>query len=74
MRFHLIHVDSEPRSDEQEEVYVLTPGANKAAIAVPIDALPAFLPLLAESLDGLPELLCPDCGEPIVDHDGGVAA
>jgi len=70
VRFHLIHVHDESRSDDHEEVVVLTPGAAKTAIAVPIGALPAFMPLLAEGVAGLPPFRCPDCGELIADHDG----
>ena len=74
MSFHLIHVDDDVRSDEHEEAYVLMPGAAKTAIAVPIDALPGFMPVLAESVNGLPAQRCPDCGEPISDHGGDAAA
>jgi hypothetical protein len=70
MRFHLIHVFDELRNDEHEEVFVITPGGEKTAMAVPIGALPAFMPLLAQGVDGLPAPRCPDCGELISDHDG----
>lgn len=65
MRFHLIHVDSEPRADAGEEAYVVTPGTARTAIAVPIDALPDFLPILSEALEDLPGQRCPCCGEAI---------
>ena len=71
MFFHLIHIDTTPRTDPGEEAYVITPGTSKTAMAVPLDALPAFLPMLAEALDDLPPLCCPQCGEPA--HDVGDA-
>ena len=45
MHFVLMNLDDEPSADE--EVYLLTPGdPSKTAIAVPLDALPRFLPVL----------------------------
>lgn len=67
MRFHLMHIEDELRPiDGDEEVYLLTPGTGKTALAVPLDAIPKVLDLLAESLDGVPAQLCEHCGEPLV--------
>jgi hypothetical protein len=74
VRFHLIHAADELRNDEREEVLVITPGGARTALAVPIGALPGFMALLAEGVDGLPAPRCPDCGELVADHDGRVDA
>ena len=46
MVFCVIHLDDAPCRDADEEVYVIVPDGSKTAIAVPLDALPRFLPLL----------------------------
>jgi hypothetical protein len=49
----------------EEEVFVVVPGAAKTAIAVPLDALARFLPLLEQAVgrDAWPQ--CPECGAAI---------
>jgi hypothetical protein len=59
MQFSLIHLAEAPR--EGEEVFVVVPGGTKTAMAVPLDALPQFLPLLAQAAEGLPPPCCPAC-------------
>ncbi len=63
MRFALLHLDEVPGPDE--EVVVVVPGGPKAAFCVPLDALPAFLPLLAEGAEALPQPCCPACAAPL---------
>ena len=59
MCFALMHLSDEPAVDE--EAYVFVPDTTKTVIAVPLDALPAFLPLLAQALDGSGPVCCPTC-------------
>jgi hypothetical protein len=59
MRFALMHLDDVPRDDD--EVVVIVPGGPKTAFCVPLGALPAFLPLLADGAETLPEARCPVC-------------
>jgi len=59
VRFSLINLDDEDRSDE---VFVVVPDGPKAVIAVPLRALPLFLPLLARAWPDLPEPCCAACG------------
>jgi hypothetical protein len=67
MRFHLMHIGNRTRPmGEDEEVYVFTPGTGKAAVAVPLDAVPKLLDLLGETFDGIPEQVCEHCGEPLL--------
>ena len=61
MRFCLIHVDDEDLGPE-ETAMVVVPGAGKTALEVPLDALPQFLPLLAEATADLPAPICRGCG------------
>jgi hypothetical protein len=62
-----MHMDEAVRPfNEGEEVYVLTPGGDRTALAVPLDAIPKVLELLAESLDGIPEQVCEHCGSELV--------
>lgn len=57
-----MNLDDEPSADE--EVYLLTPGdPSKTAIAVPLDALPRFLPVLERARSGLPPACCPACSD-----------
>lgn len=65
MHFCAIHLDDDGAPPGDEEVYVVVPGGTKTAMAVPLDALPAFLPLLEQAVGatGLPA--CPDCGAAI---------
>lgn len=59
MQFSLIHLAEVPC--EGEEAFVVVPGGTKTAIAVPLDALPQFLPLLAQAAGELPPPRCPAC-------------
>jgi hypothetical protein len=59
MQFSLIHLAELPSEDE--EVFVVVPGGTKTVIAVPLDALAQFLPLLARAAAGLPPPRCPAC-------------
>jgi hypothetical protein len=59
MQFSLIHLAEVPSEDE--EVFVVVPGGAKTAIAIPLDALPQFLPLLAQAAGELPPPRCPTC-------------
>ncbi len=64
MRFSLMHVD-----EDSDEVVLLVPdAAEPTAVCVPLDALPAFLPLLAEATADLPEQCCPACGDLLPGH------
>jgi hypothetical protein len=59
MQFSLIHLDEVP--SDGEEVFVVVPGGTKTAMAVPLDALAQFLPLLAQAAAALPPPRCPAC-------------
>jgi hypothetical protein len=59
MQFSVIHLAEAP--SEGEEVFVVVPGGTKTAIAVPLDTLPRFLPLLAQAAAALPPPRCPAC-------------
>jgi hypothetical protein len=59
MHFSAIHLADVPSAGE--EVYVVCPGGAKTAIAVPLDALPQFLPLLAQAAADLPPPRCSAC-------------
>jgi hypothetical protein len=59
MHFSVIHLADVPRRGE--EVFVVIPGGAKTVIAVPLDALAHFLPLLAQAATGLPPPCCPAC-------------
>lgn len=61
MVFCVIHRDSRRATHEDEEVYVVVPGAAKTAIAVALDALPQFLPLLEQAVRELPVSHCAAC-------------
>ena len=38
------------------------------AVCVPLDAVPAFLPILAEATADLPEQCCPACADVLPGH------
>jgi hypothetical protein len=59
MQFSVINLVEAP--SESEEVYVVIPGGAKTAIAVPLDDLALFLPLLAQAAGDLPPPRCPAC-------------
>jgi hypothetical protein len=59
MHFALVHLDVTPADDE--EVLIAVPGGAKTVIAVPLDALPNFLPLLEEAVENQPRACCPAC-------------
>ncbi len=64
MHFCAIHLDDASWPPEEEQVYVVVPGggAKKTAIAVPLDALPQFLPLLEQAVGGPSPPRCAVCG------------
>ena len=59
MHFSLIRLAAEPSDGEQ--VYVVVPDGSQTAIAVPLDALPDFLPILEQARSGLAPPRCPAC-------------
>ena len=60
MHFVLMHIFNEPSPGE--EVILVVPGEpSKTAIAVPLDALPSFLPILERARSELPPACCPRC-------------
>lgn len=60
MHFALMHVCNQ--ASPGEEVFLLVPGEpSKTAIAVPLDALANFLPILERARSGLPPACCPRC-------------
>lgn len=60
MHFILMNVLDDPSPGE--EVYLLVPGdASRTVIAVPLDALPSFLPILERARAELPPACCPKC-------------
>ena len=60
MHFVLMHTCNQASAGE--EVILLVPGEpSKTAIAVPLDALPDFLPILERARSGLPPACCPYC-------------
>jgi len=59
MHFALMHLDDVPAPDE--EVLITVPGGPKTLIAVPLDALPHFLPLLDRAVQEHPPACCPAC-------------
>jgi hypothetical protein len=59
MHFSLIRLADQPV--EGEEVYLVVPDGSRIAIAVPLDALPDFLPILDEARSGLSAPRCPAC-------------
>jgi hypothetical protein len=61
MVFCVFHLDPPCAPDEDEEVYVIVPGTGKTAIALPLDALPQFLPLLEHAVRDLPPPQCSAC-------------
>jgi hypothetical protein len=62
MHFCAIHLDDEGAPlGEREEVHIVVPGAAKTAMAVPLDALPAFLPVLESAVGTASVLRCPLC-------------
>ena len=65
MVFCVIHVDPPCAEPEDEEVYVVVPGTGKTVMAVPLDALPQFLPLLEQAVCDLPSAQCTACTVPM---------
>ena len=61
MVFCVVHLDPPCAPDEDEEVYVIVPGTAKTAIALALDALPQFLPLLEQAVRDLPAPQCAAC-------------
>jgi hypothetical protein len=72
MHFSLIRLADRPV--EGEEVYLVVPDGSRIAIAVPLDALPDFLPILDEARSGLSAALPGLLGEAAGHHPrSGVA-
>ncbi len=66
MHFCALHLDDASWPPEEEQVYIVVPGgAKKTAIAVPLDALPQFLPLLEQAVGGPSPPTCAVCGAKI---------
>ena len=61
MHFCAIHLDDLGPCHGEEEVYVVVPDAAKTAMAVPLDALPAFLPVLEHAVGSTSFPRCPAC-------------
>jgi len=61
MIFCVIHLDPPCATPDEEEVYVVVPDAGKTAIALALDALPQFLPLLAQAAGDRPTPQCTAC-------------
>jgi len=61
MVFCVVHVDPPCAQPEDEEVYVVVPGAAATAIVVPLDALAQCLPLLEQAVRDLPPPRCAAC-------------
>lgn len=62
MHFCAIHLDDAcPPPGRDEEVHVVVPGTTKTAMAVPLDGLPALLPLLERIVGGPSFPQCPVC-------------
>jgi hypothetical protein len=59
VRFSLIHVE-----DDSDEVAVVIPGA-RVIMMVPLDGLPAFLPIVAKATEDAAEPCCEVCCEPL---------
>lgn len=66
MVFCALHLDRvEDPLGRAEEVFLVVPGGSKTALAVPLDALPEFLPLLEQAVGGDVLPACPVCGAEI---------
>jgi hypothetical protein len=55
-----------------EEVFMVVPGTAKIAIAVPLDGLARFLPLLDQAIGRPSRPRCPACGAAIPGLEGDV--
>ena len=63
MVYCFVHLLDDPDpADGEEEVYIVVPDTSKVAMAIPLEALPAFLPLLDQAVCDLPLPECPACG------------
>lgn len=65
MHFCAIHLDDAPAAPAAEEVYVVVPGGSKTAMALPLDTLAQFLPLLERAVGGPSRPRCPTCAAEI---------
>ncbi|MBJ7330628.1 MAG: hypothetical protein JHC95_12080 [Solirubrobacteraceae bacterium] len=64
MPFALIHVDDVP-GGPGEEAYVIVPGGEKVAIAVPLDAVGRLAPLIREATEEQGRPCCQACRKPL---------
>lgn len=65
MVFCLVHLDDQPGTPGDEEVYVIVPDGSKTALAVPLDAIAEFLPLLERAVGGGQLPACHCCAAPM---------
>lgn len=76
MRLFLMYLSpGPPATHPAEHADIVMPGsAKKTVVQVPVTALEAFLPQLAQATEGL-EQRCPECGEDLAtwppDHARG---
>lgn len=62
MVYCYVHLEDAPESaGGDEEIFIVVPDTSKIALAVPLDALPQFLPLLQRAVGDLPMPECPAC-------------
>jgi hypothetical protein len=61
MHFCAIHLDDAPSAPATEEVYLVVPGGSKTALALPLDVLAQFLPVLERAVGGPSRPRCPAC-------------
>ena len=61
MVYCYVYLDDAPEPAGDEEIFIVVPDTSKIALAVPLDALPAFLPVLQRAVGDLPMPECPAC-------------
>lgn len=68
MVFCLVHLDDARGRAAGEEVHLFVPDTSRTVIVVPLDALPAFLPLLDEAVGDRPPSPCSDCAATLTER------